>query len=53
VIHAAVDLHCDQYFCLRIYGNYLNANPSVEPAGMLILDDVHLLEGAADYALCH
>jgi hypothetical protein len=27
------------------YWNYFNANPGVEPAGMLILDDVHLLEG--------
>ena len=26
------------------YWNYFNANPGVEPAGMLILDDVHLLE---------
>src|SRR5262249_8690184 len=27
------------------YWNYFNAAPGVEPAGMLILDDVHLLEG--------
>ena len=27
------------------YWNYFNASPGVEPAGMLILDDVHLLEG--------
>lgn len=27
------------------YWNYFNANPGVEPADMLILDDVHLLEG--------
>jgi hypothetical protein len=27
------------------YWNYFNASPDVEPAGMLILDDVHLLEG--------
>lgn len=27
------------------YWNYFNANPGVEPAGMLVLDDVHLLEG--------
>lgn len=27
------------------YWNYFNENPGVEPAGMLILDDVHLLEG--------
>ncbi len=27
------------------YWNYFNARPGVEPAGMLILDDVHLLEG--------
>jgi RAD3-like DEAD/DEAH box helicase len=27
------------------YWNYINASPGVEPAGMLILDDVHLLEG--------
>jgi hypothetical protein len=27
------------------YWNYFDANPGVEPAGMLILDDVHLLEG--------
>jgi hypothetical protein len=27
------------------YWNYFNAKPGVEPAGMLILDDVHLLEG--------
>lgn len=27
------------------YWNYFNANPGVEPAGLLILDDVHLLEG--------
>lgn len=27
------------------YWNYFNANPGVEPARMLILDDVHLLEG--------
>ena len=27
------------------YWNYFNAWPGVEPAGMLILDDVHLLEG--------
>nr|MDP8928913.1 hypothetical protein [Actinomycetota bacterium] len=26
------------------YWNYFNASPGVEPAGMLILDDVHLLE---------
>lgn len=26
------------------YWNYINANPGVEPAGLLILDDVHLLE---------
>lgn len=26
------------------YWNYFNANPGVDPAGMLILDDVHLLE---------
>jgi RAD3-like DEAD/DEAH box helicase len=26
------------------YWNYFNANPGVEPAGMLILDGVHLLE---------
>jgi hypothetical protein len=26
------------------YWNYFNANPGVEPAGLLILDDVHLLE---------
>jgi len=25
--------------------NYFNARPGVEPAGMLILDDMHLLEG--------
>jgi Helicase C-terminal domain len=27
------------------YWNYFNAKPGVDPAGMLILDDVHLLEG--------
>jgi hypothetical protein len=27
------------------YWNYFNASPGVDPAGMLILDDVHLLEG--------
>jgi hypothetical protein len=27
------------------YWNYFNAKPGVEPAGQLILDDVHLLEG--------
>lgn len=27
------------------YWNYFNANPGVDPAGMLILDDVHLLKG--------
>jgi Helicase C-terminal domain len=27
------------------YWNYFNASPGVEPAGMLLLDDVHLLEG--------
>src|SRR6266498_836310 len=27
------------------YWNYFNASPGVEPAGLLILDDVHLLEG--------
>ena len=27
------------------YWNYFNTSPGVEPAGMLILDDVHLLEG--------
>jgi hypothetical protein len=27
------------------YWNYFNASPGIEPAGMLILDDVHLLEG--------
>jgi hypothetical protein len=27
------------------YWNYFNAKPGIEPAGMLILDDVHLLEG--------
>ncbi|HXR61330.1 MAG TPA: helicase C-terminal domain-containing protein [Solirubrobacterales bacterium] len=27
------------------YWNYFNASPGVEPADMLILDDVHLLEG--------
>jgi hypothetical protein len=27
------------------YWNYFNAKPGVEPAGMLVLDDVHLLEG--------
>ena len=27
------------------YWNYFNANPGVEPAGLLVLDDVHLLEG--------
>lgn len=27
------------------YWNYFNANPGVDPAGMVILDDVHLLEG--------
>lgn len=27
------------------YWNYFNALPGIEPAGMLILDDVHLLEG--------
>ena len=26
------------------YWNYFNANPGVEPASLLILDDVHLLE---------
>jgi superfamily II DNA or RNA helicase len=26
------------------YWNYFNASPGVDPAGMLILDDVHLLE---------
>lgn len=26
------------------YWNYINASPGVEPAGLLILDDVHLLE---------
>ena len=26
------------------YWNYFNANPGVDPAGILILDDVHLLE---------
>jgi hypothetical protein len=26
------------------YWNYFNANPGIEPAGLLILDDVHLLE---------
>jgi DNA-binding TFAR19-related protein (PDSD5 family) len=27
------------------YWNYFNVRPGVEPAGMVILDDVHLLEG--------
>ncbi len=27
------------------YWKYFNANPGIESAGMLILDDVHLLEG--------
>ncbi len=27
------------------YWNYFNAKPGIEPAGSLILDDVHLLEG--------
>jgi hypothetical protein len=27
------------------YWNYFNSSPGVEPAGMLVLDDVHLLEG--------
>lgn len=27
------------------YWNYFNANPGIEAAGLLILDDVHLLEG--------
>jgi len=27
------------------YWNYFNAKPGIEPAGMVILDDVHLLEG--------
>jgi hypothetical protein len=27
------------------YWNYFNAKPGIEPAGQLILDDVHLLEG--------
>lgn len=27
------------------YWNYFNASPGIEPAGMVVLDDVHLLEG--------
>ena len=34
-----------QAIAVMNYWNYFNENPGVEPASMLILDDVHLLEG--------